>query len=309
MTVLVIAEHDNNNLHSTTLNCINAAKKIGGDDLHVLVVGFDCMTVAEEVAKASGVNKVLIVDNQAYKNQLAENISQVVFEQGKNYSHIFSPATTTGKNLMPRVAALLDVGQISDIIAVESENTFKRPIYAGNAIATVQSLDPIKVVTVRSSAFDAVASKESAEIVTLSFDYELSNTRFVSEEITVSDRPELTAADTIVSGGRALGSSENFQLLENLADKLHAALGASRAAVDSGYAPNDMQVGQTGKVVAPSLYIAIGLSGAIQHLAGMKDSKIIVAINNDEEAPIFSVADYGLVADLFDVVPEMIQKL
>ncbi|WP_417682403.1 electron transfer flavoprotein subunit alpha/FixB family protein [Pseudidiomarina aquimaris] len=309
MSILVIAEHDNNELNPATLKTLAAAKAIGGD-IDVLVAGEGCQAVADEVAKAEGVNKVRLADNAAYGHFLAENLGTLVAELGKDYGHILAPATTTGKNFMPRVAALLDVAQVSDIIAVESADTFKRPIYAGNAIATVQSEDAIKVITVRATAFDAVAAEggnASVEAVDTVIDNDKSE--FVGEELAESERPDLTAASVVISGGRGMQNGENFHLLEKVADKLGAAVGASRAAVDAGFVPNDMQVGQTGKIVAPELYIAVGISGAIQHLAGMKDSKVIVAINKDEEAPIFQVADYGLVADLFDVLPELEQAL
>ena len=307
MATLIIAEHDNSTLKPATLNTVAAAAAIGGD-VAVLVAGESCQAVADQAAQVAGVSKVLLADNAAYGHQLAENIAPLVAELAKTagFEYVLAPATTTGKNLLPRVAALLDVGQLSDIVAVESADTFKRPIYAGNAIATVKSLDAIKVITVRGTAFDPVAAEggsASVEAVTAVHDAALS--RFVSEEVAKSDRPELTAARVIISGGRGMGNGENFALLEKVADKLGAAVGASRAAVDAGFVPNDMQVGQTGKIVAPDLYIAVGISGAIQHLAGMKDSKVIVAINKDEEAPIFQVADYGLVADLFDAVPEL----
>ncbi|MBV1786676.1 FAD-binding protein [Marinobacterium sp. D7] len=309
MAILVIAEHDNSTLKGATLNTLAAATQIGGD-IHLLVAGSGCQAVAEQGAAAAGVNKVLCVDAALYEHQLAEDLALLVAECGRDYSHILAPATTNGKNLMPRVAALLDVAQISDIIAVESADSFRRPIYAGNAIATVQSLDPIKVITVRGTGFDPVAaSGGSAEVVTLSAVSPAGLSSFVSEEVAESERPELTSARVVISGGRGMGNGENFALLEKVADKLGAAIGASRAAVDAGFVPNDMQVGQTGKIVAPDLYIAVGISGAIQHLAGMKDSKVIVAINKDEEAPIFQVADYGLVADLFSAVPELEQKL
>ncbi|WP_415895158.1 electron transfer flavoprotein subunit alpha/FixB family protein [Neptuniibacter sp. PT34_22] len=309
MTILVIAEHDNNELKPVTLNTLAAANAIGGD-VHLLVAGANCQAVADAAAQVSGVSKVLLADNAAYEHQLAENISKLVLTVAADYSHILASATTTGKNFLPRVAALLDVNQISDIIAVEAADTFKRPIYAGNAIATVQSSDSTKVITVRGTAFDPVASSGgSAEIVSLAESCDSGLSSFVSEELAKSDRPELTAASVVISGGRGMGNGDNFELLNKVADKLGAAVGASRAAVDAGFVPNDMQVGQTGKMVAPELYIAVGISGAIQHLAGMKDSKIIVAINKDEEAPIFQVADYGLVADLFDAVPELESKL
>ena len=313
MAILVIAEHDNSTLKGATLNAVTAATQMGGD-LHVLVAGAGCGAVAEEAAKVAGVSKVLVADAAAYEHQLAENMSRLVAqlagESGNGYSHIVAPATTTGKNFLPRVSALLDVAQISEITAVESENTFQRPIYAGNAIATVESLDPIKVITVRGTAFDAAATEGgSAAVEAVGTVHDAGISSFVGEEVAVSDRPELTAAKVVISGGRGMGNGENFAMLEAIADKLGAAVGASRAAVDAGFVPNDMQVGQTGKIVAPELYIAVGISGAIQHLAGMKDSKIIVAINKDEEAPIFSVADYGLVADLFEAVPELEGKL
>lgn len=311
MAVLVIAEHDNKTLHPSTLNVIAAASKVG-DDISVLVAGASAAEVADAAAKVDGVSKVLHADNAAYQYQLAENVAQVVVSLAKSngYSHILAPATTTGKNLLPRVAALLDVQQLSDVIAVESEDTFKRPIYAGNVIATVKSIDATKVLTVRATAFDPVASEGgSASIEAIAEVSEAGLSSFEKEELAKSDRPELTAARVVISGGRGMQNGENFEMLYTLADKLDAAVGASRAAVDAGFVPNDMQVGQTGKIVAPDLYIAVGISGAIQHLAGMKDSKVIVAINKDEDAPIFQVADYGLVADLFDVIPELNEKL
>lgn len=305
MSVLLVAEHDNQVLKGATLNTLTAAQKIGGD-IDVLVVGSECQTVVEQVARIPGVRKVLVADNAVYEHQLAENVSKLVVELSADYSHILAPATTTGKNMLPRVAALLDVAQLSDVIKVESADTFVRPIYAGNAIATVKSEDTTKVITIRATGFDAAnAEGGSAERVVLSQAIASEQSRFVSEQLAESDRPELTAAKVIISGGRGMGSGENFQILEKVADKLGAAVGASRAAVDAGFVPNDLQVGQTGKTVAPELYIAVGISGAIQHLAGMKDSKVIVAINKDEEAPIFQVADYGLVADLFEAVPEL----
>lgn len=313
MAILVIAEHDNSTLKGATLNTITAAFEIAskapGSELHLLVAGSDCQSVAEEAAKVDGISKVLVADDAGYQHQVAENVANLISQLGKDYSHIVASATSNGKNILPRVAALLDVGQISDITAVESEDTFQRPIYAGNAIATIQSLDSIKVITVRGTAFPASSMGNNAEITNIDSPTRSDLARFVSEEVAQSDRPELTAAKVIISGGRGMGSGENFSILEQLADKLGAAVGASRAAVDAGFVPNDMQVGQTGKIVAPELYIAVGISGAIQHLAGMKDSKVIVAINKDEDAPIFSVADYGLVADLFDVMPELQQKL
>ena len=309
MTILVIAEHDNSTLKGATLNAVTAAAQMGGE-LHLLVAGEGCAAVAEAAAQVAGVSKVLVADHAAYGHQLAENLSKLVAEVGKEYSHVVAAATTTGKNVMPRVAALLDVAQLSDITAVESVDTFQRPIYAGNAIATVESLDPIKVITVRGTAFDAAAETGgSASVEVVASVHDTGTSRFVGEEMAQSDRPELTAAKVVVSGGRGMGNGENFAILEKLADKLGAAVGASRAAVDAGFVPNDMQVGQTGKIVAPDLYIAVGISGAIQHLAGMKESKIIVAINKDEEAPIFQVADYSLVADLFEAVPEFESKL
>ncbi|MGI1669847.1 MAG: FAD-binding protein [Neptuniibacter sp.] len=311
MTILVIAEHDNKALKPATFNALKAAEEIQGE-IELLVTGFNCEAVAASAAKIPVLNKVLLVDQDVYEHQLAENVSQLVVNlfQSGGYSHVLSAATTTGKNLLPRVAALLDVNQISDIISVESPDTFKRPIYAGNAIATVQSMDEVKVITVRGTAFDPVASEGgNAEISTLTESFASDTSAFVKEVLASTERPELTAASVVVSGGRGMGNGENFDLLYTVADKLGAAVGASRAAVDAGFVPNDMQVGQTGKMVAPELYIAVGISGAIQHLAGMKDSKIIVAINKDEDAPIFQVADYGLVADLFEAVPELEAKL
>ncbi|MCV2883943.1 FAD-binding protein [Aestuariibacter sp. AA17] len=308
MAILVYAEHDNQHLKSETSKLITAAQKMGGD-IHLLVAGENVGDIAQDAAKISGVAKVIVADNNAYAHQLAENIADLVLELGKAYSHILAAATTTGKNFMPRVAALLDVAQISDIIDVESDDTFVRPIYAGNAIATVKTSDAIKVVTVRAAAFDAASAEGSAPIENVETVKLAEKSAFVSESLTESERPELTAADVIISGGRGMQNGENFKLLEGIADKLGAAIGASRAAVDAGFVPNDMQVGQTGKIVAPQLYIAVGISGAIQHLAGMKDSKIIVAINKDEEAPIFQVADYGLVGDLFEVLPELESSL
>ncbi|MEM5537770.1 FAD-binding protein [Neptuniibacter pectenicola] len=309
MTILVIAEHDNNELKPVTLNTLSAAQAIGGD-IHLLVAGSGCQSVVDAAAQIPSVTQVLVADNAAYEHQLAENVSKLVQGLAASYSHILGSSTTTAKNLLPRVAALLDVNQISDVMAIESADTFKRPIYAGNAIATVQSADAIKVMTVRGTAFDPVEGAGcSAEVVSLSEVCDAGSSRFINEEIAVSERPELTAASIVVSGGRGMGNGENFELLNKVADKLGAAVGASRAAVDAGFVPNDMQVGQTGKMVAPDLYIAVGISGAIQHLAGMKDSKIIVAINKDEDAPIFQVADYGLVADLFEAVPELEGKL
>ena len=304
MAILLYAEHDNIQLKPDTHKLVNAATQMGGE-IHILVAGENCAEVAKKASDIAGVDKVLLADNAVYSNQLAENIADLVVALGKSYTHILSSATTTGKNFMPRVAALLDVAQISDIIEVENADTFARPIYAGNAIATVQSADAIKVITVRTASFDAAAAGNNAAIEAVSEIKASSNSKFVSAELTVSERPELTAAEVIISGGRGMQNGENFKLLDGIADKLGAAMGASRAAVDAGFVPNDMQVGQTGKIVAPQLYIAVGISGAIQHLAGMKDSKVIVAINKDEEAPIFQIADYGLVGDLFEVLPEL----
>jgi len=308
MSILVFAEHDNSTLKADTLKTVAAAQAIGGD-IHLLVAGSNCQNVAQEAAKVNGVSKVIVADNAAYEHQLAENISLLVTELAGDYDHILATALTTGKNFMPRVAALLDVAQISDIIAVESADTFVRPIYAGNAIATVQSLDSKKIITVRPTGFDAVATDGNAEIISLDTVTDAGISAHVSDELSESERPDLGAAGVVISGGRGMQNGDNFKLLEGIADKLGAAIGASRAAVDAGFVPNDMQVGQTGKIVAPDLYIAVGISGAIQHLAGMKDSKIIVAINKDAEAPIFQVADYGIVADLFDVLPELEGKL
>ncbi|WP_373081848.1 electron transfer flavoprotein subunit alpha/FixB family protein [Zhongshania sp.] len=305
MSILILAEHDNASIKGATLNTVAAAKAIGGD-IVVLVAGEACGAAAEAAAKIEGVSKVLVADNAAYGHQLAENVSLLVAELGKDYTHILAPASTSGKNTLPRAAALLDVAQISEIITVESADTFKRPIYAGNVIATVQSSDAIKVITVRTTAFDAVAAEGgSATVEAVASAHDAGTSSYVREEVAKSDRPDLTAASIVVSGGRGMQNGDNFAMLYALADKLGAAVGASRAAVDAGFVPNDMQVGQTGKIVAPDLYIAIGISGAIQHLAGMKDSKVIVAINKDEDAPIFQVADYGLVADLFNAVPEL----
>ncbi|MFM0554245.1 FAD-binding protein [Paraburkholderia sediminicola] len=305
MTNLVIAEHDNASIKAAMLNTIAAAQKIGGD-IHVLVAGHNAQAAADAAAKIAGVSKVLLADAPQLEAGLAENIEATVVNIANGYTHILAPATAYGKNITPRIAAKLDVAQISDITAVDSPDTFERPIYAGNAIATVQSADPIKVITVRTTGFDPVAAEGgSATVEKIEAAADSGISSFVSREVTKLDRPELTSAKIIVSGGRGLGNGENYtKVLEPLADKLNAALGASRAAVDAGFVPNDYQVGQTGKIVAPQLYIAVGISGAIQHLAGMKDSKVIVAINKDEEAPIFSVADYGLVGDLFSVVPE-----
>ena len=305
MTILVIAEHTNATLAPATLNTVAAAVKIGGD-IHVLVAGAACAAAAEAAGKIAGVAKVLVADDAAFAHQLPENVAPLVADLGKGYSHILAAATSNGKNILPRVAAALDVDQISEIVAVESADTFKRPIYAGNAIATVQSSAAVKVITVRATGFDPVAAEGGSAVVeVVGGAADAGKSAFVGEELAKSDRPELTAAKIVVSGGRGMQNGENFKHLYTLADKLGAAVGASRAAVDAGFVPNDMQVGQTGKIVAPQLYIAVGISGAIQHLAGMKDSKVIVAINKDEEAPIFQVADYGLVADLFEAVPEL----
>ena len=305
MTILVIAEHDHASLKAATLNTVAAAQKIGGD-IHVLVAGSGCQAAAQQAAGLQGVAQVKVADAAHYQGQTAENLTALVLAHAAGYSHILAPATTFGKNLAPRIAALLDVAQISEITAVESPDTFVRPIYAGNALATVKSADPVKVITVRSTAFDAVATGNSAVIEAIAAAADTNQTTLTHRELTKSERPELGAAKIIVSGGRGLGSGENYhQLLEPLADKLGAALGASRAAVDAGFVPNDYQVGQTGKIVAPQLYLAIGISGAIQHLAGMKDSKVIVAINKDPDAPIFQIADYGLVGDLFETVPQL----
>jgi len=309
MGILVVVDHDNQALKPVTLVSVAAALAIGGD-IDLLVAGAGCSSVADTAAQIPGVAKVLCADNAVYEHQLAENLAELVAEVGKNYSHIVTSTSTTGKNFLPRVAALLDVGQISDISGVVSADTFERPIYAGNAIATVQSSDAIKVISVRGTAYDAApAEGGSAAVEAVDVVKENALATWVGSEIAKLDRPELTAAKVIISGGRGMGSAENFALLESVADKMGAAVGASRAAVDAGYAANDMQVGQTGKIVAPELYIAVGISGAIQHLAGMKDSKVIVAINKDEDAPIFQVADYGLVADLFKAVPEMDELL
>jgi len=308
MTVLVIAEHDGKQLKPGTTNTITAAGKLGGD-VTVLVVGHQCAEAAAAAAKVAGVAKVLLTDAPHYAGALAENVTALVLSVAKNYSHIVAPATGMGKNFMPRVAALLDVQQISDISSVVSADTFVRPTYAGNVMTTVQSSDAIKVITVRATAFDPAAETGAAPVEALAAVADSGLSKFNGQELTKSARPELTAARIIVSGGRGMGSAENFKILEPLADKLGAAVGASRAAVDSGFVPNDYQVGQTGKIVAPELYVAVGISGAIQHLAGMKDSKVIIAINKDEEAPIFSVASYWVVADLFKAVPEMVTEL
>ncbi|HYD78575.1 MAG TPA: electron transfer flavoprotein subunit alpha/FixB family protein [Paucimonas sp.] len=308
MTALVIAEHDNAHLKGSTLNTITAAAKCGGD-VHVLIAGHNCGRAAEAASQIAGVAKVLVADAAHFADGLAENVAEQALALASGYSHILAPATAYGKNILPRVAAKLDVAQISEITKVDSPDTFERPIYAGNAIATVQSTDAVKVITVRTTGFDAAATGGSAAIENVTAVADSGKSSFVSRELAKSDRPELTAAKVIVSGGRGMGSGENFKILEPLADKLGAAMGASRAAVDAGFVPNDWQVGQTGKIVAPQLYIAVGISGAIQHLAGMKDSKTIVAINKDPEAPIFSVADYGIVGDLFEIVPQLVAEL
>ena len=310
MAVLVVAEHDNKTVRKATLNAVAAAQKLGGD-LHVLVAGHQAGDAAKAAGQIAGVKKVLHADAPHLGEFLAENVAALVVSVAKNYSHILAPATSNGKNVMPRAAALLDVQQISDIVGVESADTFVRPIYAGNALATVKSKDPIKVITVRTTAFDAVAATGgSGQVESVNAPADAGLSSFVGREVSKSERPELTAAKIIVSGGRGMASGENFtKVLEPLADKLGAAMGASRAAVDAGFVPNDWQVGQTGKIVAPDLYIAVGISGAIQHLAGMKDSRVIVAINKDEEAPIFQVADYGLVADLYQALPELDAEL
>lgn len=310
MAILVYAEHDNASLKKATLSTVTAASQIGGD-IHVLVAGSGCQAVADEVAKVAGVSKVILADDAVYEHQLTENVALLVKDLASDYSHILAPATTTGKNFMPRVAALLDVSMVSDITSVVDANTFERPIYAGNATATVKSGEDKLIITVRGTAFDAASIEGgNASVESLDNTHDAGKSEFVGEQLAESDRPELTSAEIVVSGGRALGSGENFtKYIEPLADKLGAAVGASRAAVDAGYVPNDLQVGQTGKVVAPQLYIAVGISGAIQHLAGMKDSKVIVAINNDSDAPIANIADYFLEADLFDALPELTSKL
>jgi len=308
MSVLVIAEHDNSVLKPATLNTVTAALELG--DVTVLVAGHNCQSVASQAATVQGVVNVLLADNELYGHSLAENLATLIVGLAADYTAVLAPATTSGKNTMPRVAALLDVAQISEITAIESGDTFQRPIYAGNAIATVKSVDAIKIITVRITAFDgAVDIGGNATVTTIDAANDAKKSTFVSQDLTQSERPELTSAKVIISGGRGMQSGDNFHILETVADKLGAAVGASRAAVDAGYVPNDYQVGQTGKVVAPDLYIAVGISGAIQHLAGMKDSKVIVAINKDEEAPIFQVADYGLVSDLFDAIPELSKAL
>ena len=309
MVSLIIAEHDNKNLAPNTRNMVSAATKIGGA-IHILVIGSNVANVAASAAKMAGVEKVLVADNKVFEHHLAENIAPAVQQIAGNYSHLLSPATTFGKDFMPRLAALIDTQQISEIIEVVDADTFRRPIYAGNAIATVKSKEAKKVITVRTSTFEKAAETGSAAVENISINATDSGlTTFVNIQKTESARPELTAARVVVSGGRGVGSAENFKIIEKLADKLKAAVGASRAAVDAGYVPNDYQVGQTGKIVAPDLYIAVGISGAIQHLAGMKDSKVIVAINKDENAPIFEVADVGLIADLFTAVPELESKV
>ena len=309
MKILVIAEHDNTNLKGSTNSTIAAAKEIGSD-ISVLVAGQSCGDVASEVSKLDGVTQVMIVDDAVYANFLAEDLAKLVESVSADFEYILAPATTFGKNFLPRVSALLDSQQISEITEVVSGDTFKRPIYAGSCIATVKTLEAKKIISVRSTAFDGVtAGSTEAPIVSIAALDSTNVASFVNEELAVSDRPELTAADIVISGGRGMQSGDNFHLLDSIADKLGAAVGASRAAVDAGFVPNDYQVGQTGKIVAPDLYVAVGISGAIQHLAGMKDSKVIVAINKDEDAPIFQVADYGLVADLFDALPELDSKL
>ncbi|KLN62368.1 electron transfer flavoprotein subunit beta [Kiloniella spongiae] len=309
MSILVIAEHDNSSIKPATLNTVTAATQLG-DDVHILVAGSGCAAAGEAAAKIAGVSKVLVSDASEYAQDIAENIAPLIVNLASSYSHVLAPATTYGKNILPRASALLDVQQISEITAIESADTFVRPIYAGNALATVQSSDAIKLITIRGTAFDAAAEEGgSAPVETVDATGDAGLSTFEGQELTKSERPELTTAGVVISGGRGMQNGENFAMLERVADKLGAAVGASRAAVDAGYVPNDYQVGQTGKVVAPDLYIAVGISGAIQHLAGMKDSKVIVAINKDEEAPIFQVADYGLVADLFDAVPELENEL
>jgi len=308
MDSLVIAEHDNKELKPSTLNTATAAGSLGGT-VDILVAGEDCTHIADTVAKVSGTRQVWLIDAPEYKYQLAENMAPIIADLARKYSHVLAPSSTFGKNIMPRVAALMDVQQISDIISIDSEDTFVRPIYAGNAIATVRSLDSVKLITVRTTAFKAAEMNGNAKRETVPGKANLNLSEFVKRELSASERPELTAAKIIVSGGRGMQNGENFILLEELADKLGAAVGASRAAVDAGFVPNDYQVGQTGKIVAPELYIAVGISGAIQHLAGMKDSKVIVAINKDEDAPIFQIADFGLVGDLFKLVPELTEEL
>ena len=309
MSLLVLAEHDNKSIRKATLNAVAAAQKIGGE-IHVLVAGHQCADAAKAAAQVPGVAKVLHSDAPQLGEELAENIAALLVSISKKYSHVLAPGTTTGKNILPRAAALADCQQISDIVAVEGPDTFVRPIYAGNALATVKSSDPIKFITVRTTAFDAVAATGgSAPVEQVAAPADTGLSKFVGREVAKSERPELTSARAIVSGGRGMGSGDNFKILEPLADSLKAAMGASRAAVDAGFVPNDWQVGQTGKIVAPDLYVAVGISGAIQHLAGMKDSRVIVAINKDEEAPIFQVADYGIVGDLFQIVPQLVEEL
>ena len=309
MKTLVIVEHDNKNIKGSTYNTIAAASELPAE-ITLLVAGFEIDTVIKEAQTIDGITNILKCDNEIYTNHIAEDLSVLIVKNKSDFTHIFAPSTTFGKNLMPRVSAMLDTQQISDIISIESEDTFKRPIYAGSCIATVKSSDDVKVITVRSTAFDAI-SKQNSDVNVIDIDptETMGISEFISEELAQSDRPELTAADIVISGGRGMQSGDNFHLLDSIADKLGAAVGASRAAVDSGFVPNDYQVGQTGKIVAPDLYIAVGISGAIQHLAGMKDSKVIVAINKDEDAPIFQVADYGLVADLFNALPELESSL
>jgi electron transfer flavoprotein alpha subunit len=308
MSILVLAEHDNNTLSSSTLKTINAASQIN-TSVDLLIAGLKCETVAEQASKITGVSQVLLADNDAYQHQLAENIAPLIISLADKYQYFIATASTTGKNIMPRVSAMLDVTQISEITGIESEDTFYRPIYAGNAIAKVKSLDAKKVLTVRATVFDAATLTGNANIVPITTIFNSNKVKQVNEQLTVSERPELSSAAVVISGGRGMQNADNFKLLENIADKVGGAIGASRAAVDAGFVANDLQVGQTGKIVAPDLYIAVGISGAIQHLAGMKESKVIVAINKDPDAPIFQVADYGLVADLFDVLPELAAKL
>ena len=310
MTILVLAEHDNRSLKSSTSHAVTAAQELG-DDINVVVIGYGAASVAQAAAQFAGVKKILHVDAPHLEKPTAENVAAELLAliRAGGYTHVLAPATAFGKNVLPRVAAVLDVAQISDITAIESPDTFVRPIYAGNAFATVQSKDAIKIITVRTTAFESAGSGGAANVESIPAQPEVATAKVVGEELTASERPELTSARIVISGGRGLGSGDNFKLLEALADKLNAAIGASRAAVDAGYVPNDYQVGQTGKIVAPDLYIAIGISGAIQHLAGMKDSKVIVAINKDPEAPIFQIADYGLVGDLFEIIPELTAKL
>ena len=313
MNIMLIAEHDNKKLAPATLSCVAAVQQMqkqqGKGEIVVLLAGADCASAVDEASKIEGIDAVWSIDDPAYAHGLAENTAQLIHQHAEGFGCFMATATTTGKNLMPRLAAMLDVMQISDIISIESTDTFKRPIYAGNIIATVQSSDPIKVITVRATAFDAVGFGSAVEVKKIDGPKDCALSSYVSEELAESERPELTAANIIISGGRGMGEGANFKLIEAIADKLGAAVGASRAAVDAGFVPNDMQVGQTGKIVAPELYIAVGISGAIQHLAGMKDSKVIVAINKDEDAPIFQVADYGLVADLFEALPELEKAL